>query len=290
MIPDEILHHGQFPMKGNSAMSVHVASVDAYTSGLLSKDLPTEIDRLRLLEKVYDAGTTGVLERLGIEPGWNCLEIGAGAGSVAYWLADRVSPGHVTAVDIDPRFIDVGYASHLSVSSADIVTADFPAGSFNLIHARAVFMHLPKREEIVKRAVQWLAPGGWLVLEDVHFLPAADSPYPVWQQINGAWLAALAAQNIDLSWARRIPAVLVGADLTDVDVLVTPGGLGFDATQDELLRIRMLQSGQSLIDAGLATAEQVEAARELVESHPAPDVSTFVYSAWGRKPAHHAVV
>ncbi|MFJ6750241.1 MULTISPECIES: class I SAM-dependent methyltransferase [unclassified Streptomyces] len=265
-------------------MSLQAESADAYT-GLLSKDLPTEADRLRLLEKVYDAGTTEVLEKVGIEPDWNCLELGAGAGSIAYWLADRAPQGRVVAVDIDPRFIDAGYAPHLTVSSADITTEDFPDGSFDLIHARAVFMHLPRREEIVERAVRWLAPGGWLVLEDVHFLPAADSPYPAWQQVNGGWLAALAAQGIDLSWARRIPATLSGAGLDRVDVSVTPGGLGVDPVQDELLRIRMVQSGQSLIDAGLATADQVAAARALVESHPAPDVSTFVYSSWGQKPA-----
>ncbi|MFE5734321.1 class I SAM-dependent methyltransferase [Streptomyces sp. NPDC056528] len=265
-------------------MSTQAESANAYTSGLLSKDLPTEIDRLRLLEKVYDKGTTAVLERLGVAPHWNCLEIGAGAGSIAYWLADRVPRGRVTAVDIDPRYIDAGYAPHLTVSSADVTASDFPAGAYHLIHARAVFMHLPQRERIVERAVEWLAPGGWLVLEDVHFLPAAESPYPAWQLVNGAWLAALAAQGIDLSWARRLPAVLAGAGLDAVGVSVTPGGLGLDPVQDELLRIRMAQSGRSLVDAGLATADQVAAARDLIESAPAPDVSTFVYSAWGRKP------
>ena len=69
-------------------MRLQAESADAYT-GLLSKDLPTEVDRLRLLEKVYDAGTIEVLEQVGIKPDWNCLEIGAGAGSIAYWLADR---------------------------------------------------------------------------------------------------------------------------------------------------------------------------------------------------------
>ncbi|MEU8101435.1 class I SAM-dependent methyltransferase [Streptomyces rubiginosohelvolus] len=266
-------------------MSTDTATADGYATGLLSKDLPTEIDRLRLLEKVYDPGTTAILDRLGVEPSWHCLEIGAGAGSIAYWLADRVPDGRVLALDIDPRYVDAEYAPQLTVSASDIADEDFPDGSFHLIHARAVFMHLPDRERILRRAVRWLAPGGRIVLEDVHFLPAADSPYPAWQQINGAWLAALAAQNIDLSWARRLPAALASAGLDEVGVSVTPGGLGLDAVQDELLRIRMVQSGESLVDAGLATGEQVKAARALVESHPAPDVSTYVYSAWARKPA-----
>ncbi|MEV7021959.1 methyltransferase domain-containing protein [Kitasatospora sp. NPDC093558] len=258
---------------------------EAYTSGLLSKDLPTELTRLQLLEKTYDPGTVAVLDRLGIRPDWRCLELGAGAGSVAYWLAGRVPGGSVVAADIDPRFIEPDRAANLDVRCMDVTSEEFPANSFDLIHARAVFMHLPNREEILRRALNWLAPGGWLVIEDVYFLPAEDSPYPHWRAANGAWTTALAAQGIDLAWARRIPAALTAAGCESVDVAVTPGGLGVTGDQDELLRIRLVQSEERLVGAGLVTSEQLDGARLVLESHPAPDVSTLVYSGWGQKPA-----
>ncbi|MFE9121631.1 class I SAM-dependent methyltransferase [Streptomyces sp. NPDC007172] len=266
-------------------MSAHAVPADAYTTGLLSKDLPTELERLQLLEKTYDPGTVRVLDRLPMRRDWRCLELGAGAGSIAYLLAGRVPDGSVLAVDIDPRFIDGDRAPHLTVRASDITVEDFPDGSFDLIHARALFMHLPRREEIVERAMKWLAPGGWLVIEDVHFLPAEHSPYPVWQQVHGAYLAALRDQGIDLAWARRIPATLEAAGCDSVGLTATPGGIGVDEVQDQLLSIRLVQSGPRLVEAGRVTAEQVEAAQLLVESGPAPDLSTFVYSAWGRKPA-----
>ncbi|MER6222651.1 class I SAM-dependent methyltransferase [Streptomyces sp. 900105755] len=264
-------------------MSETAGSPDTYT-GLLSKDLPTEQARLQLLEKSYDPGTVKILEQLELPPTARCLELGAGAGSVAYWLADRFPAGSVVAADIDPRFIDAGYAPHLSVRRADITRENFTPGSFDLVHARAVFMHLTAREELLERAVRWLAPGGWLVLEDVYFVPAEDSPYPEWRQAHGAWTTALAAQGIDLSWARRTPALLAAAGCTSVGVAVTPGGLGVDPVQDELLRIRLAQSGETLVGAGLVTTEQIERAKALLDSDPAPDVSTFVYSSWGRRP------
>ncbi|PNG20021.1 class I SAM-dependent methyltransferase [Streptomyces cahuitamycinicus] len=266
-------------------MSDNTATLEAYTTGLLSKDLPTEGTRLHLLEKSYDPATVRVLQQLEIAPTWRCLELGAGAGSIAYWLADRVPQGSVVAADIDPRFLDADRAPQLTVRRMDVNEEDFAPGSFDLVHARAVFMHLPRREEVLRRAVRWLAPGGWLVLEDVYFLPAEDSPYPEWQRVQRAWLDALAAQGIDLAWARRAPASLAAAGLTSVGVSVAPGGLGIDAVQDELLRIRLVQSGRSLIEAGLATEEQMARASALVESVPAPDVSTFIYSSWGRQPA-----
>lgn len=260
------------------------APADAYSTGLLSKDLPTEIDRLRLLERVYDPGTVAILDRLDSTPDARCLEIGAGAGSIAYWMAERFPSGRVVAVDIDTRYISPDRASNLDVRQADVVVEDFPAGSFDLIHARAVFMHLPRREEVLAKIARWLAPGGWLVVEDVYFLPAEGSPHQAWQDVHGAYLTALAAQGIDITWARRITACLGAAGLTDIGVAVQPGGLGLDEVQDELLRIRLRQSGRRLVDAGLVDEGGLRAAAALLDSSPAPDVSTFVYSSWGRRP------
>jgi hypothetical protein len=43
---------------------------------------------------------------LGVGPGWRCLDVGDGDGSVARWLAGRVGPeGHVTTTDLNTRFL-----------------------------------------------------------------------------------------------------------------------------------------------------------------------------------------
>ena len=70
-----------------------------------------ELNRLRLVEEIYDPITIRHLGTIGVSKGWNCLEIGAGAGSMALWLANHVGPTRkVVATDIDLRFV-----SHLSV-------------------------------------------------------------------------------------------------------------------------------------------------------------------------------
>ncbi len=61
-----------------------------------------ELNRLRLLERLFDPTTTRHLEMIGVSKGWKCLEVGAGAGSVAQWLSMRVGPaGKILATDID---------------------------------------------------------------------------------------------------------------------------------------------------------------------------------------------
>lgn len=60
-----------------------------------------ESERLTALEQGLDPGTIRHLEALGVGPGWRCWEVGAGAGSIAAWLCQRVGDeGHVIATDL----------------------------------------------------------------------------------------------------------------------------------------------------------------------------------------------
>ena len=62
--------------------------------------------RLDALESAHDATTMRRLRAAGVQPGWRCLEVGAGRGSIARWLGTAVAPhGQVIALDIDARFL-----------------------------------------------------------------------------------------------------------------------------------------------------------------------------------------
>src|SRR5689334_13035848 len=118
-----------------------------YASGALSKDLPGEFERLRLLQEWGDPDTHRVLRTVGLGRDWRCLEIGAGAGSVARWIADQCPDGSVVAVDTDTRYLaDTGRAN-LEWRTADVRRLEFEPGSFDLVHSRLTFCHLPEREE-----------------------------------------------------------------------------------------------------------------------------------------------
>lgn len=126
-----------------------------------------EAQRLQALEAEFDPGTYRLLEAIGVGEGWNCLEVGAGAGSVARWLARRVAPsGQVVATDLDLRHMDCGGLPNLESRRQDIVTADVGDGVFDLVHARAVLEHVPQREDALRRMVAAVKPGGWLLVED----------------------------------------------------------------------------------------------------------------------------
>jgi hypothetical protein len=51
-----------------------------------------ERERLDSLTSLYDSGTLEICERLGLAVGWNCLEGGAGTGTLASAMVDRSAP------------------------------------------------------------------------------------------------------------------------------------------------------------------------------------------------------
>lgn len=123
-----------------------------------------ERERLALGEALWDPGTERRLAELGVGAGWSCLEVGAGLGSVARWLAGRT--GQVTAVDLDASRLRWLNRHGVEVRSLDVTADDLPAERYDLVHARLVVQHVADRERVVRRLCRALRPGGLLVLED----------------------------------------------------------------------------------------------------------------------------
>src|SRR3954463_4061515 len=109
-----------------------------------------ERDRLRSPTSLYAPGTLRLCEQLGVAAGWHCLDAGAGTGSLAAALAERVGPtGSVTALDADVRFLAPLESERLIVVESDLTAAELPVGRFDLVHARLVLEHVPERDRVL---------------------------------------------------------------------------------------------------------------------------------------------
>src|ERR1043165_1338313 len=123
------------------------------------------VDQHHALAETLDPFTSTRLAETGVTRGWHCLEVGAGGGSIARWLAGRVAPdGSVLATDIDPRHIPA--APGLEVRTHDITRDPLPPAAFDLIVARLVLRHVPDRAAVLHRLLAALRPGGWLQVEE----------------------------------------------------------------------------------------------------------------------------
>ena len=80
------------------------------------------------LAATFDPLTIGHLSSL-VRPGARCLELGAGGGSIARWMAGAVGPtGRVVATDLDVRWILADDDAPFEVLQHDLVDRPDPGG------------------------------------------------------------------------------------------------------------------------------------------------------------------
>jgi SAM-dependent methyltransferase len=244
-----------------------------------------EHQRLLGMARLWDAGTFALFERLGVATGWRCLEIGAGAGSVSSWLAERVgATGRVVAADIDPRYLEPLAGGALEVARIDVLSDELERGVFDLVYSRLVAEHLGS--EAVRRMAGAVAPGGVLLLEDYDF--SGPGAYPADPDLDRAPLAVLdimTRSGFDPRFGRRLLSELRAAGLTDVQaegrVRVFAGGTPDTA----FARLTLTAMRERIVAAGALEAHLVDRAIAAFDDPERTFLSPTMIAGWGRRPA-----
>lgn len=252
--------------------------------------------RLELLERLNDPASFAHLEAIGVGPGWRCLEIGGGGGSLTRWLCDRVgAEGRVVATDLDARFLDEIDAANLEVRRHDILEDELETGAFDLVHSRFLLEHLPRYREALARMIDAVAPGGWILVEDVDFAGAllADpdqrpgyprDTVPVAAELTGRLLAMAPMRGIQPELGRHLPTLLAEAGLEEVGGEGRTSWLWSGTEQAELGRLSLDRVTKVAAEMGAITEEDRARYMAVVSE---PGIGTFSplrFGAWGRKP------
>jgi SAM-dependent methyltransferase len=242
-------------------------------------------ERLEMLEAALDPLTARHLDTVGVGPGWHCLEVGAGAGSVARMLCERVGPeGRVLAIDIEPGLLADVSAPNLEVRRLDIVVEELPQAAFDLVHTRMVLVHLPERDELVLKLARALRPGGVLLLEesDLHETFAAEEE--VFRPSIVAMYRPLQTAGWDVYWpSTHMLGRLEVAGLADVDSLTEPMTFTGQSPLAEFFRITYQQLMESQPYADRERALMEAGAAALAEPG-GPYLAWELITAWGRRP------
>jgi len=256
----------------------------------LSNDDPLGVNRLSQLPLILDEHSQGFLTDQGIAPGWKCLDVGPGAGTMTAWMAELVGPrGQVTAIDIDPQHMKT-LPGNVTVHTADIRTVPLPPDHYDLVHARLVELHLAEREAVLHRLMTALKPGRPLVISDwdatwqdwlLHTPTQAGAD--AFHAFQNGLRAILEESGADVSWARRVPLVMRKAGLVDIDTVMHnrlwkggSAGCLLHVTNAEQLRDQLLERG--------VTAEQLEQLREAMHHLDTWAYSYLMYSTVGFRP------
>jgi ubiquinone/menaquinone biosynthesis C-methylase UbiE len=257
---------------------------------------PQTAQRFSSLATLYDPITARHLEALGVDEGWQCLEVGGGGGSIADLLARHVGArGHVLVTDIDPRHLTAletpGHAN-MTILRHDVERDPLPADTFDLIHARLVLVHLPKAEQTLHALVAALRPGGWLLIEDFD-TRFADTTFPtadraeaaVYRKVANAMDELLELHGSPRAWGRALYQRLQAEGLIDVEMeghlAVWAGG----TVGARMVRANFEQVRTEALQRELITGCEIEEALALLDDPTFAVSSPVMMSAWGRRRA-----
>jgi SAM-dependent methyltransferase len=244
------------------------------------------------LEATFDATSCAHIAARGLTDGWQCWEVGAGGGSLALWMADRVAPsGTVLATDLDVSRVANASAPNLTIQRHDVTVDSIPNDRYDLIHARLVLIHLPSREHVMRALGAALRPGGWLIVEDfcagvedALYLDRDDPGTALYLDVRRALSTFLDLSGADERYSRDLPYLLDGAGLHDVGadgrLVFASGGSAAGAMMSANLR----QVSDAIIERGLAKAEQISRALVLLDDPQFRFTLPLMISAWGRRP------
>jgi SAM-dependent methyltransferase len=257
---------------------------------LMANEHPATAGRFTGLSATYDPVTFRQLDAVGVGPGWRCLEVGAGSGSVARWLSDRVgADGRVLAVDLDTRWLAGAERPNLEIRPLDVRSDALPEAAFDLIHARLVLIHLPDRAEVLARLVRSLRPGGWLVTSEFDTLiqpcpDPTDETQALVNRVLDGFQDLLRARGADPLYGRRLLGAFRSAGLAEVHVdahlEVATGG----STATAVLRANMEQTREELVRRGRLSPAEVDRFLTALDEPEFTCLMPALFTARGRRP------
>lgn len=162
-----------------------------------------EVERLLIQAAALDFDAGVMLERIGVAPGWCCLDLGCGPGGIVELLSLRVGPtGRVAGLDADVVFLEHARAlarkrglANVEFIQGDAYCTGLPRGSFDLVHARFVASTAGKPQELITEAIALVRSGGIVAFQepDIGTLRCYP-PHPAWD-----CLARLCEQVFELA-------------------------------------------------------------------------------------------
>ena len=252
-------------------------------------------ERLQLLARARMPDTRDLFDRVGVAPGWRCLDLGCGSGDVTFEIARRVGPdGHVTGIDMDATKLELARAAgaELGLTQIEFRSSDVSAwqerDAYDMVYCRFLLQHLRDPVDLLRRMWAALRPGGALVVEDADFDGLfCHPPNDAFDFYADNYRRVLAFNGGDPAIGRKLYGYFSAAGIPRPELTLVQDA--YASGEGKTLAHSTLEAtAESLIDAGLASPDVVAAAlASLARFTEDPDTvvgDPRIFQVWSRRP------
>lgn len=263
---------------------------------LLGHD-PAELARLEHQARMLAPATRSVLKLAGILPGMRVLDLGTGAGDVAFQVAELVGPTG-SVVGIDQSVKALAFAAHrteqrglanVSFIHDDLHTVPM-TGEFDAVVGRLVLLYLPDPDAVLRRFAGLVRKGGVVAVMEYEMTAAGTLPPTTLSEQVVFWVVeSFRRSGLDASLGARLAQVMRRAGFDGATVLGVQGYCEAGDRDGARMAAGIIRTLLPALEkTGVATADEVDidtledrVARDCVHHDVIFKVPTLV-GAWAR--------
>jgi SAM-dependent methyltransferase len=250
-----------------------------------------EIERLHVQAAAMAPDCAVMLERIGVNAGWRCVDLGCGPGGITALLSERVGPtGRVVGLDADEAFLEHARrtaAPNVMFVAGDAYHTGLPDRAFDLVHTRFLASTAGKPEALLAESIRLTRPGGVVAMQEPDMTTlVCYPPHPAWERLRTALIGAFASVNADINLARSLYFVVCRSGLGDVQYRPFLIGVRAGEAMVDYLPSTVESLAGTIVGRGLLSEAELTTALADCRAHLRnPDVSFTMYTVaqvWGR--------
>jgi SAM-dependent methyltransferase len=227
-----------------------------------------EAQRLHEQARLLQPWTRELLLRAGLTPGWQCLDVGCGAGDGARLMGELAGPtGSVTGLDVDRRLGEETFA-RLQASGTcrfEFVHDNLADGQvlgarrFDLVFTRLVLIHQRDPLAALARVWRWVGPAGVLLAMDFDLGQGGSwPPFAPADELRRLACRTLECTGCDPRIGIKLPYLLREATRHAPEDVAIFGTLAPLAQRKELMLHSYRNFVPRALELGLTTPDVVE--------------------------------
>jgi SAM-dependent methyltransferase len=257
-----------------------------------------ELERLRLQARVLEPEAEAMLDRIGVQAGWSCIDLGCGAMGILGPLSKRAGPhGRVVGADQDAKqlaaardYVRSGNLTNVEIIERDAYDTGIERESFDFVHVRFVFAPVGRDQALLQEILRLVKPGGTVAIQEPDSRAwNCFPPNTEWTKLKNLIVEAFKRGGGDVDAGQRTFGMLRCAGLEDVQVRAAALAL-YDRHPYMRLPVQFAGSlRQRILDSDIVNAPELDALIaecERVAGDPDTFITNFnLVQAWGRKPA-----